>query len=364
VERIKADAEASNSGAGAGAGAGPPTPASGPEAALPVGLPPPRAEEDDPFGLDLVPQAAAAAEEPSQRRSDTAQTASPTGRAFSWIWLVAVGLAAALVSGGLVALIAGGGEVSSPAPPPRKAAVTVLVDAESDVKVTVDGERSLQTGKRSAVLVKGLAAGRHELAFSAKGYHPRQAKIDVQPGQVRLLGPYRLKPVEKPSTLVINISDMFKDAEVTLDGELVPMSKLGKPIELPLNKTVELRVGMLGYVDHVEKIETGHDQKLETDTISLAEDTQGQVSIKSAPSGAKIWVDGEQKSCVTPCRVGKLDPRKRFTVRLEHDGYKVHKKTYRFDRGERTKTIIVTLNQQAALFYSGSASRAPAAPSR
>jgi serine/threonine protein kinase len=353
VDRIRADAAAAESGAAAGAGA--PAPAT---AALPVDLPPPR-RDDDPFGLELAPQPAAGPETPAASAvgSDTAQTPKPARRLAGWLGMVIVGLAAALLSGGLVALLRGGGEEAAPPPAPRQAAVTLLVQADADVKVTVDGERSHQTGKRGAVLFQGLSPGRHQVTFAAKGYEGREAKFDVEPGQVRLLGPYRLQPRAKPSTLVINVSDMFKDAEVTLDGELVPMAKLGKPIPLPQNKTVELRVGMLGYVDHVEQIQTGHDKQIETETISLAADSQGQVSIKSAPSGARIWINGAKKECVTPCRVGKLDPDKRFRLRLEHEGYKVHKQTYRFDRDERTKTIIVTLNQQAALLL-----REPRAP--
>ncbi len=315
--------------------------ASVPAPQLPSDLPPPKVLTD-PFGVPVV-QGRPAEAGPEPARSDTAEIdlqAKGAGGGTSPVLMVIVALVVGLVFGGVGFLVGRPGEVPKPKPPPPvPASATVLVKAKTTVSVTLGDKVVGTTGTKGALLLHPLKAGKYELSFKATGYKPLKAEFEVKASEALLLGPYVLKVADKPSTLVINLSGLFKDAEVRLAGKIVPTIKVGKPIELPLNKIVELRVGMLGYDDHLETIDTSHDKKLKTKRISLVDAVLGQVALDSVPPGATVYLNGKKRDCITPCRIQYLLRHKKYRVLLRLAGYKVYSQRFGFKKGHRTHTI-------------------------
>ncbi|MDY0002564.1 MAG: carboxypeptidase-like regulatory domain-containing protein, partial [Polyangia bacterium] len=340
----------------------------GPQPLFRPDLPPPRPEEDI-FGVAAQggvapgPQGSLSPVATPHSTGGTAKTRAPApparrgGLMLALVGALGIGLGA-LVMG----LVKSGGPAKPAKPQPPPAVAAVLVKADADVAVTVDGKHKLRTGSRGAVIIEGLAPGKHKLAFEAAGFKPQKAAFELEEGQAVLLGPYALERLEeapRPATLVIQLSDMFRDAEVSLDDLLLSQEKLGKPIEVPGGKTVSLRVSLLGYEDHVQLIQTQPGQRVETKPIALAEDRLGQVAVRTAPVGAAITVNGKPESCVTPCRVRKLDPKKKFKLKLTLKGYRPHEGTYSFPPDERTRIVVVSLKEVAEA-GSGGGSSAPA----
>ena len=314
--------------------------ASEPATGLPSDLPEPKVFTD-PFGVpavqDPVPDSTA-----TPARSDTAEIdlkSKGAGGGTKPLLLVIVALAAGLVFGAVGFLVGRPGEVPKPKPPPpAPASATVLVRAKAPVSVMVGEKTAGTTGKKGALLLFPLKAGKHALELKAAGYRPFKAAFEVKAGQSVLLGPYVLKEKDKPSTLVIVLSEMFKDADVMLAGKIVPSIKVGTPVPLPLNTQVELRVGMLGYDDHVETVDTSHDKQLKTNLIALEEAVMGQVAVDSVPPGAAIFLNGKKRDCKTPCRIQFLALHKKFRVRLSLPGYKDYTRSFGFKK-RRTLTI-------------------------
>jgi serine/threonine protein kinase len=332
----------------AAASAAAPAPEAAPGPQLPSDLPEPKVHTD-PFGVPAVLEAVSPATA-TPARSDTAEIdlrARAAGGRPKPLLLVIVALAAAVVFGALGFFLGRPGEVPKPKPPPpAPASATVLVKVRTPVSVTVGDKASGTTGTRGALLLHPLEAGKHVLTLTATGYRPLKAEFEVKAGQALLLGPYVLKEKDKPSTLVIVLSDMFKDAEVRLAGKIVPAIKLGTPVPLSLNTKVELRVGMLGYVDHVETIDTSHDKQLKTKMISLEEAVMGQLALDSVPPGAAIYLNGKKRDCVTPCRIQYLQRHKKYRVRLSLSGYKDYTEKFGFKKNRKTHTIDPKLKKK------------------
>ena len=332
---MHAQAAASNPGA---------SPALAPQ--LPSDLPEPKVLTD-PFGVPSIqesgPRAAA-----TTGRSDTAEIdlkAKGAGEKTKPLVVVIVALASAVVFGLVGFLLGRPGAVPKPKPPPVPASATVLVQAKTPVSVTLGEKSAGSTGKKGALLLHPLSAGKYELTLTAEGYVTKKASFEVKAGQSVLLGPYSLKVMDKPSTLLIVLSDLFKDAEVRLAGKVIPAIRLTKPVPLPLNTKVELRVGMLGYADHLETVDTSHDKQLKTKVISLEDAVMGQLAVDSVPPGATIFVNGKKRDCVTPCRIQYLALHKKFSVKLTLSGYKSYKTKFGFKKN-RTRTIDPKLQKK------------------
>jgi serine/threonine protein kinase len=308
---------------------------------LPNDLPEPKVLTD-PFGVPVVQDSSAAMGQAAVR-SDTAEIdlqAKGAGGGTKPLLLVIVVLVAAVVFGAVGFLVGRPGEVPKPKPPPPvPASATVLVPARTSVSVTVGEKVAGTTGNKGALLLHPLKAGKYELSLAGKGYKPLKTTFEVKEGEALLLGPYVLKVADKPSTLVIRLSGLFKDAEVRLAGKIVPIIKVGQRIELPLNKMVELRVGMLGYDDHLETIETAHDMQHKTKVISLVEAVLGQVAVESVPPGATIYINGKKRDCLTPCRIQYLQRHKRYRLKLSLSGYKNYTQKFGFKKDRKTHTI-------------------------
>lgn len=303
-----------------------------PAPAMPSDLPPQPKVMTDPFGVPAIQEPAA---EAKPARADTAEIdlKAKGGGKTSVLLLIIVGLVAGAIFGAVGFFVGRPGEVSKPKPPPPPpASATVLVKASTPVTVILDDKAPVSAGKKGALLLHPLKAGKHELTFTAARYKRLKAEFEVKPGQVLLLGPYALKEADKPSTLVIVLSDLYKDAEVRLAGKVVPSINVGKPIPLPLNTKVELRVGMLGYDDHVETIDTSHDKLLKTKKISLVEAVMGQVAVDSVPPGAAILLNGQKRDCVTPCRIQYLVRHKKFKLQLTMPGYETYQVRFDFKK--------------------------------
>jgi len=316
-------------------------PSAAPLAPLPADMPAPKVLTD-PFGVPVV-GGRATDDSAGSVRSDTAEIdlkAKGAGGGTKPLLLVIVALAAAVVFGAVGFLVGRPGEVPKPKPPPPvPASATVLVQVKTPVAVTLGEKAAGTTGKKGALVLHPLKAGKYELSLKAAGYQPHQTTFEVKAGQAVLLGPYVLKKSDKPSSLVIVLSELFKDAEVRLGGRLIATIKLSKPITLPLNKIVELRVGMLGYVDHVETVDTSHDKTIKTKMISLEEAVLGQLAVDSVPPGAAIYLNGKKRDCVTPCRIQYLQSHKRFRVKLRMSGYADYSVKFGFKEGSKTHSI-------------------------
>jgi hypothetical protein len=224
-------------------------------------------------------------------------------------------------------------------------------------KSSGDGKSKGDSGRRGALLLYPLKTGKHTINLTATGYHPMSATFEVKAGMALLLGPYSLRPKKKQSTITVRLAEIFRDAEVKIAGDVVPIGKVGKPVPLPLDTVVELWVGLLGYEDHVKMIQTASGKTIVTDVIMLREARRGQAAVESVPPGASVWLDGAKLSCVTPCRIKNLKLKKKFTVKVNLAGYKPHKETYGFKKFTKTRTIKIPLERGT-----GDAADATAAP--
>ncbi|MFH2005608.1 MAG: PEGA domain-containing protein, partial [bacterium] len=324
---------------------------------LPGDLPPPK-EEIDLFGVGLQ----ASATPISTTGSGTGKTRPVADDSYdkrrAFLLMAIAGLSAAIVTGAIVALVMKPGppkKVLPPPPPPATA--TVLVRADVPVKLTLDGKSKGDSGRRGALLLYPLKTGKHTIGLSADGYHSLSASFEVKAGMALLLGPYSLRPKKKPSTLTVRLAEIFRDAEVRIAGDVVPAVKVGTPVPLPLDTVVELRVGLLGYEDHVKMLQTASGKTIVTEVIMLQEARRGQAAVGSVPPGASVWLDGAKLSCVTPCRIKNLKLTKKFAVKVSLAGYKTSEQTYSFKKFTKTLTIDVRLERG-----SGGATDTMAAP--
>jgi hypothetical protein len=314
-------------------------PAPAPAAILPGDLPPPPVSED-PFGLEI--------QRPSIRRAEPSirtgtRTAAPAPRQGP-LRLVVAALVGAVLAGGLVGVLMRLTEPRQAPRAPRQGTAALVVRLDADVEFELDGKTKGRTGPGGAALLRSLAPGDHQIEVRADGHHPARVAFRVEAGDVTLVGPIIPRRLPQPSTLAVQLSEAFRDAEVTLDRQRIPAARLGQPIPLPLDRKIELRVTMLGYDDFVYTVEAGHDQKHNTPLISLNESEKGQMAVQSRPEGAEVFVNDQKQPCVTPCRVVGLELDRKHRVRVQLGGHSTYEKDYPFPRDQKVLTVDANLS--------------------
>ncbi|OGP10211.1 MAG: hypothetical protein A2048_01635 [Deltaproteobacteria bacterium GWA2_45_12] len=64
---------------------------------------------------------------------------------------------------------------------------------------------------------------------------------------------------------------------------------------------------------------------------------EAEIEVSSTPSGASIFVDGQNTDEVTPFKIAKLDPKKEHVVKLIRDNFEPWQQTIRFDNSSTLK---------------------------
>jgi uncharacterized protein (TIGR02145 family) len=129
---------------------------------------------------------------------------------------------------------------------------------------------------------------RQSLTVNAPGY--QQSRIQITLTEARQVAYYRVEPKPEVATNVIptNIQVTPTDAKVTIDGNLVDISK-PVPIEVGTHK---IRIEKQGFRTIEKEVRISADQNLIRETLSAIEVVP--LTIKTQPAGATILIDGVQ----------------------------------------------------------------------
>lgn len=207
---------------------------------------------------------------------------------------------------------------------------TIAVESvPSGTEIHLDGTYMGITPKT----IKQLRAGRHEVLLKKEGYHDFRRNIFLRERQKFSL---RAELEEKFAVLVIRSNPA--DADVWLDG--TPAGKTPLTLKKLRPSEYKLRVVKKGYAD-VERsvvLDTG---KEKTAVDIEMKDITGFLLITCSPSGARIYVDGEDKGVIYgSLSVGNLDEGE-HQVQVVKPGCRVSGKMFRITAGKTTIISII-----------------------
>jgi hypothetical protein len=171
---------------------------------------------------------------------------------------------------------------------PEKVAVIVrssLTNSRFDSNLGVTADLS-DASRGEYVLI--LDPVRQSVTVNAPGY--QQSRIQITLTEARQVAYYRVEPKPEVATNVIptNIQVTPTDAKVTIDGNLVDISK-PVPIEVGTHK---IRIEKQGFRTIEKEVRISADQNLIRETLSAIEVVP--LTIKTQPAGATILIDGVQ----------------------------------------------------------------------
>jgi uncharacterized protein (TIGR02145 family) len=129
---------------------------------------------------------------------------------------------------------------------------------------------------------------RQSVTVNAPGY--QQSRIQITLTEARQVAYYRVEPKPEVATNVIptNIQVTPTDAKVTIDGNLVDISK---PVPIEVG-THLIRIEKQGFRTIEKEVRISADQNLIRETLSAIEVVP--MTIKTQPAGATILIDGVQ----------------------------------------------------------------------
>jgi len=184
-----------------------------------------------------------------------------------------------------------------------------ISSAPQEAEIKLDG---ISRGTTNTLITK-LIEGKHTLEISKENYITHEEQIAVE-RDVTLQKHVILKHIP-----VLAIFGRPSDAVIYLDGKQVGKTK-GSVVTLNVEEpgTHKVRIEKEDYEPYSETVQ------LETDKVkelSVTLKYQTMLEVKSNPSEAKVYVDGEDKGR-TPLKISDVSPGI-HVVKVEKDGYEV-----------------------------------------
>lgn len=124
-----------------------------------------------------------------------------------------------------------------------------------------------------------------------------------------------------PQTATLHLTTTPRDVKVSLDGVVVQTGATSPFVltDVEPGRTHQVEVTREGYKPWASKVELQPDQTMELPPIVL-ERMESGFTVDSIPSGATIFVDGQELPDRTPARVVEMQAGD-HKIRLEMDGY-------------------------------------------
>jgi hypothetical protein len=170
-------------------------------------------------------------------------------------------------------------------------------------------------------LIAGFAVlhGMHRTQGLSKEKEVSEMRVEE-----RVTPPIEKEPVEPilpPAPVgTIVVSSIPPGASVSFDGEPLEASTPTVIEKVPVGKKYEIRVEKQGFKPWTETVEPEADKPLPIQ--ATLERLVGTIMVKSAPPGAKVYLDDKDIGRHTPTGPLRLSPGK-HTVKLKKEGYKV-----------------------------------------
>ena len=189
-----------------------------------------------------------------------------------------------------------GGAVSGSDPDPTAPIATLVVKSNPEgARVLVDGIDIGETPRtKEFEITKNQKV---KVRLELEGYEPREKTVELKPKRETKVDERlkRLKVPEKPKPATLKVISSPAGATVTLDGDVLGTTPLEKKIEIPANKSANLRLELDGYepAERSVNLKVGRETKLTITLIRQPEQPKSAtLDIATVPSGAEISVDG------------------------------------------------------------------------
>ncbi len=202
-------------------------------------------------------------------------------------------------------------------PTAEEAAATGSISIASEpagAKVIIDGK---DTGKVTPAVIDELEADKtYSIRLEKEEMSPAEGSATVKAGQ-KVAVNLRLEP----PTGTLNVISDPDGAAIALDGRLTGKSTPATLENLKLNTDLRITLSKPDYEDFEQTmtITSSKPQKLSTKLEKIQPQT-GRIIVDSTPSGAKVFIDGEDTGRTTPAQIANLAP-KQYKVALRMEGY-------------------------------------------
>jgi hypothetical protein len=171
-------------------------------------------------------------------------------------------------------------------------------DSARGASVSVDGEELATVPAR-----ENLEPGRHQVVVAREGYEPFEQWVELEGGQTTTLT-VRLT-ARPPQQGSIFVAGAVSGAEVFVDSRSHGSSPAVVDVEVGRH-VVEVRAE--GYEPYREEVEVAAGQRVTVNpTLEREGGAGGSLRVLSTPTGASIWVDGEEQG-PAPITVEGLAP--------------------------------------------------------
>ena len=205
--------------------------------------------------------------------------------------------------------------------------ITAAGTIEDELTVLLDGK---QVGRTLPLEVTRLAAGSHTLEIRSALYEPHRATVMVQPEGITSSEVKLQVKSEMMATLRLRISP-GGPAVVYLNGRKakeLPAGVDAATLSVLPRAAQELAVKRAGHVTHTLRLTLAPQEQRE-ETIELAR-LEGRIELTSEPTKAAVYLN-DKRVGTTPFVSGKLDPDKRYDLRLTLKGYEEWQDDLTFD---------------------------------
>ena len=220
---------------------------------------------------------------------------------------------------------------------------TLVVTSEPDnAYVYIDGSGV----GRTAVTVKNLAVGNHQIRVTANGFTDWTTTKYVPANGVTTVHA-ALQRIENPNVAHIKVISHPGNAEVYLDGTLAGYTNdAGVPGALTLATTPgnhKISIEKTGYRDYdtTQYFNGGTTSTVEKALTHIISPLTGSVEVTSTPSGANVYLDDNYKG-ITPVTLNDV-PAGNHKITLMLDGYSKSEGTTEVEGG-KTSSVSVSLS--------------------
>ena len=228
-----------------------------------------------------------------------------------------------------------GGAVASSDPDPAAQIATLVVKSNPEgARVLVDGIDIGETPRtKEFEITKNQKV---KVRLELEGYEPREKTVELKPKRETKVDERlkRLKVPEKPKPATLKVISSPAGATVTLDGDVLGTTPLEKKIEIPANKSANLRLELDGYesAERIVDLRVGRETKLTVTLVRQPERPKSAtLEVVTVPAGAEISIDGVVQG-KSPVRYSKETTTPiSVSVRATLTGYEIAEQTATLD---------------------------------
>jgi serine/threonine protein kinase len=235
--------------------------------------------------------------------------------------------------------------------PSQETAMLTVTSTPSGAEVFLDGV-SIGT---TPITSKTATPGVHRLLLTLSGYDDYADYFALESGDTEAVAATLTKTAVIPTTGTLTVTSTPSGAEVLLGGTSIGNTPITKRTVTP--GTYTLWFLLPGYDNYSASvlIQAGDTKAIAgTLTRNGVTATTATLSITSAPSGARVFLDGKDTGKVTPSTVALgLGT---HVVKITKDGYSDYQGSVQLTQARMTKSLPVTLTKTAVTPTTGTLS--------